>query len=209
MKSWARHTRFLLSIGFGLAIYAATVLLGVGGIMQSLLSVNGFFISYLVLMLWMTVTITPPDLRHHSEQEDEGMALIMVLALGAIAIALASVVLVLSKKSDSLAENALALAAVPLGWAMLHILAAYRYAHIYYALKPDGGLEFPGKTGIDPGSWDFLYFAFTIGMTAQVSDVVVTSVPLRRTVLLHGVGSFFYNTVILALAVNAGLALKN
>ena len=31
---------------------------------------------------------------------------------------------------------------------------------------------------------------------------------MRKVVLVHAVGSFFYNTVILALAVNAGLALS-
>ena len=46
-------------------------------------------------------------------------------------------------------------------------------------------------------------------MTAQVSDVVVTTAAMRRAVLLHSLGSFFYNTVILALAVNAGLALNH
>ncbi|MFD1809390.1 DUF1345 domain-containing protein [Gemmobacter lanyuensis] len=55
------------------------------------------------------------------------------------------------------------------------------------------------------GAGDFLYFSFTIGMTAQVSDVVVERPGLRRLVLAHGVVSFFYNTVILALAVNAAV----
>jgi uncharacterized membrane protein len=39
-------------------------------------------------------------------------------------------------------------------------------------------------------------------MTCQVSDVQVTSRPMRRLTLMHGVLSFFFNTVILALAVN-------
>ena len=43
-------------------------------------------------------------------------------------------------------------------------------------------------------------------MTAQVSDVVVRSTVMRQVVLAHGVASFLYNTVILALAVNAVLA---
>ena len=43
-------------------------------------------------------------------------------------------------------------------------------------------------------------------MTAQVSDVVVKTASLRRVVLVHGMASFFYNTVILALAVNAAIA---
>ena len=191
MKSWARHTRFLIAFALGLAILAATSMQSMDGVLQSLLAVNGFFVSYLVLMLWMTLTTTASGLRRHSEQDDEGMALITLLALGAVAIALASVVLVLSNKSDSVAENVLALAAVPLGWAMLHMLAAYRYAHLYYAPEPDAGLDFPGHTGADPGAWDFLYFAFTIGMTAQVSDVVVTTASMRRAVLLHSWGRSF------------------
>jgi uncharacterized membrane protein len=60
-----------------------------------------------------------------------------------------------------------------------------------------------------PGIWDFLYFSFTVGMTAQVSDTVVTSGSVRRMVLGHAVLSFFYNTVILALAVNAAASLAN
>lgn len=89
---------------------------------------------------------------------------------------------------------------------MIHTLLALHYAHSYYA--PDGTqspLAFPGTT--QPDLWDFLYFACGIGMTAQVADVPVRSSGLRRWVLAHAVGSFFYNAVILALAVNAGLAI--
>ena len=39
-------------------------------------------------------------------------------------------------------------------------------------------------------------------MTCQVSDVQVTSRPMWRMTLVHGVLSFFFNTVILALSVN-------
>jgi uncharacterized membrane protein len=53
-----------------------------------------------------------------------------------------------------------------------------------------------------PDYWDFLYFSFVIGMTCQVSDVQVTSRAMRRMTLLHGVLSFFFNTVILALSVS-------
>ncbi len=40
-------------------------------------------------------------------------------------------------------------------------------------------------------------------MTAQVSDVSVTTTRMRRLTLGHSVFSFFYNTVILALTINA------
>ena len=44
-------------------------------------------------------------------------------------------------------------------------------------------------------------------MTAQISDTAVTTTDMRRVTLAHSVLSFFYNAVILALAVSAGMAL--
>jgi len=71
--------------------------------------------------------------------------------------------------------------------------------------KGEGGLVFPGRS--DPGAWDFLYYSFVIGMTAQVSDVAVTSPALRRLTLAHSVVAFFYNTVLITLAVNVVVVL--
>ena len=50
--------------------------------------------------------------------------------------------------------------------------------------------------------WDFVYFSFVIGMTAQVSDVGITDKTIRRTATAHGIVSFIYNTALLALTVN-------
>jgi uncharacterized membrane protein len=46
-------------------------------------------------------------------------------------------------------------------------------------------------------------------MTAQTADVAITTTQLRRVVLTHSIGAFFFNTVILAMAVNAGIALSH
>jgi uncharacterized membrane protein len=46
-------------------------------------------------------------------------------------------------------------------------------------------------------------FACVLGTTYQVPDVHVTSSALRRAVLVHGVLSFFFNAVVIALTVNA------
>ena len=206
MQSLTRHMRFLIAFALGLGLLAVTRGSGMALAMRVLLAVNGFFVSYLGLMLWMTIVTTPDDLRRHSEQDDEGIALILTLALGSVIVALTSIFMVLHVPDVTATETVFALAAAPLGWAVLHVLAAYRYAHMFYAANPDAGLDFPGTS--TPGTWDFMYFAFTIGMTAQVSDVEVTSGRLRRAVLFHSICSFFYNTVILALAVNAGIALS-
>ena len=97
-----------------------------------------------------------------------------------------------------------------LGWTTLHAIMAFHYAHLFYSRHPEtaaadaGGLEFPHSQ--EPGSWDFLYYSLVVGMTAQVSDVQVTSTRMRKITLVHGVVSFFFNTVIVALAVNVALS---
>jgi uncharacterized membrane protein len=46
-----------------------------------------------------------------------------------------------------------------------------------------------------------------VGTTAQTSDVAVTSHTMRGVVMLHGILSFFFNTGVIALAVNMVLQL--
>jgi uncharacterized membrane protein len=96
----------------------------------------------------------------------------------------------------------LALVAVVVAWALTHSAYALRYAHLYYREDDEGvgGIELPG--GGKPSDFDFAYFAFTIGMCFQVSDITVTSAQIRRAVLLHSVLSFAYNTAVVALALN-------
>jgi uncharacterized membrane protein len=87
------------------------------------------------------------------------------------------------------------------------------YAHVYWSdeagetteKKPAGGFEFPGTK--HPQGWDFLYFSTVIGMTAQTSDTSVTTAHMRRIVLAHSIVSFFFNTVIVAAAVNLAVSL--
>jgi uncharacterized membrane protein len=62
------------------------------------------------------------------------------------------------------------------------------------------GLIFPGEQ--NPDYQDFASFSFAVGMTCQVSDVNVSSRSMRHLTLLHGLLSFAFNTVILALSLN-------
>ena len=89
-------------------------------------------------------------------------------------------------------------------WLLLPMLFALTYAASYYARDPDNGLDFPGaKKGFEPEHTDFLYFSFTIAVTAQTSDVAVTTREMRRLVLFQSVVSFVFNTTILAFSINA------
>jgi uncharacterized membrane protein len=101
----------------------------------------------------------------------------------------------------------LSVLAVIVSWCLLHTVFTFRYAHLFYHNpnitrldKQRRGVLFPDET--PPDYLDFAYFAFVIGMTCQVSDVQIASRPIRHLALLHGVLSFGFNTVILALSIN-------
>lgn len=205
-QAYHRHTRFLAALVFGGLMWAGGQLLRIDPVMSGLIGVNTFFIVYLGLVMTMILRSTPQEMRGHSEQDDEGAVLILGIAVTAVTISLSSIFLVLNSASTSPMETVFALTAAPLGWATLQVLAAFRYAHLYFVPEPDGGLAFPGTQ--TPDIWDFLYFSFGIGMTAQTADVSVTTPQMRRVVLTHAIGAFFFNTVILAMAVNAGIALS-
>ena len=65
-----------------------------------------------------------------------------------------------------------------------------------------GGFDFRGD---EPDGVDFLYQSFAVGASFSVSDVAASSRPMRRAILLHSLASFAYNTVLIAIAVNAAL----
>lgn len=202
-----RHKRFLLAFALGSVVGTAGLALPLPIEFRALIGANAFFLIYLGLMLRFAQTVTPDDLRRHAEQTDEGLALILTLAAGSVAVSLGAIAMALNGTDEAAAlARWTALGSVPLGWAMVHTLLAFHYAHLFYRPEADqaaGGLTFPETD--TPSAWDFLYMSFVVGMTAQVSDVVTTSTPMRRMVLAHSVASFFYNTVILALAVNAAV----
>ena len=100
-------------------------------------------------------------------------------------------------------ELALAVATITLSWAAVHTTFALHYAHEFYRDDKPGGLAFPaGDTSEQPDYWDFVYFAFIIGMTAQTSDVGITDKSIRRIATAHGIVSFLFNTALVALMVN-------
>ena len=131
---------------------------------------------------------------------DEGALVILILTVGAAVASIGAIVLELARARDG-ASAGLAAVTVTLSWAFIHTVFAFHYAHAYYGGdNSEGCLDFPGAA--KPLYWDFLYFSFVIGMTAQVSDVGITDRTIRRTATAHGVISFVFNTALVALMVN-------
>lgn len=209
MNPLGRHRAFFVGLACALIAYAAARL--VLSDMAVVLAANAFFIGYLVLTAVKVPTLTADVLKKHAAGADEPAWAIFAITFGAVVLALASLFLAISRH-EALSIG-LALLSVALGWLTIHTMVALHCAYLYWrpqrgpgkGHRHRGGLEFPGTA--EPNGFDFLYFAFVIGMTAQTSDVQITSTGMRRLNILHAVVSFFFNTVLLAVAVNLAVSL--
>ena len=201
------HGRFYAAALLGAVVYAAIHM--AHGPMPGAAAGDTFFAVYLVAGTTMLLTSTKENLKARAATEDEGILIVVVIALAAVTFSIVGVFMALNQahRPDML-SLALVLATAPLSWFMLHTISAFHYANLFYAdrRKADAGkaLRFPGTK--EPELWDFFYFSFVIGMTFQVSDVQVCSVKMRKAVIGHSIISFFFNTVLIAMAVNAAVA---
>jgi uncharacterized membrane protein len=163
-----------------------------------------FITSYLLLTYSMILREGVRHVRRYAIMQDDGRFLIlMVTALGAFA-SLAGILSELGAAHRGAFELTLVTTTIALTWAAVHTTFALHYAHEYYRGTKPGGLAFPsdGTDNPPPDYWDFVYFSFVIGMTAQVSDVGITDKIIRRTATVHGIISFVFNTALLALMIN-------
>jgi len=162
-----------------------------------------FVTCYLVLAYVMMFRCGLGHIRRNAVLQDDGRFLILlVTAVGAFA-SIAAIIFELDGTHRGTPELALATVTIALSWAAVHTTFALHYAHDYYRGGKPGGLQFPSGDEHDHADyWDFVYFSFVIGMTAQVSDVGITDKTIRRTATAHGIISFVFNTALLALMVN-------
>lgn len=202
------HIQFASAIALGLAVFL--ILHALHGPEPVVAAGDTFFLSFIVMSWHFIFNQTSDDLDRRADIEDEGILVVAVMTVAAIAYYCAAIFMLLNQKHFAgIVPLVLTLMSAPLGWFTLHTLFAAHYANLYYfgPLCEDGrsrGLKFPETAR--PGPSDFMYFSFVIGMTAQVSDVLVQTPQMRRAVMTHGIISFFFNTVLIAMAVNAVVA---
>jgi uncharacterized membrane protein len=170
---------------------------------------------YLVAAM-VLFAVEPTDrMAAHAEAQQEGEWTIFWLTVAAVMFSFAAIFGEFAGTHDLPPRQKtlhIALVAVTLfqSWLMTHTSFAFRYAHEYYSrdIAPpelDRGLIFPDETM--PDYFDFMYFSLVLGMTFQVSDVQITSRKFRRLAAVHGLLSFLFNTIILALTVNIAAGL--
>jgi len=203
--------RFLVAAAVGL--FAAFAIPGIDNL--SLRAVIGWDIGatvLLVLLSTMMVRATPAMMRQRALKEDETRWAFLALMAGVTFFSLFAILGILpeAKKAGGwimAGSSLLGAVTILLSWLVAHTVFAVHYAHEYFyevEHREAPGLDFPGVAD-DRGDldyWDFCYFAFVVGMTAQVSDVQVRTRHWRRMVLAHGIISFLFNAAILGLSIN-------
>jgi uncharacterized membrane protein len=201
-----------------------------GGLCFGMLSFTELIVQYRIILSWdlfcilmigfswiVFVQTSEKELADVCEQQDDGLKAIFTIVLAAIFASLFGTILLLTGKTENafgkITQMLISLSPVLFSWFLLHTIFTIRYAHLYNDQHKEltgtvkDGLDFPGKK--DPDYLDFAYFSFVIGMTFQVSDVSVSSRSMRRFVLLHSLIAFAFNTIIVALTINAVAGLKD
>ncbi|RVC64098.1 MAG: DUF1345 domain-containing protein [Mesorhizobium sp.] len=211
------HIQFALSAAIGIVALLLASLLRVP--LAYSIGANVFFATYIVLVLALMPRLTGRYLSKNARATDLPVLGIFAVTLFIVGVATVSLFhLINQQEAAHPFELSFAIMSIPLGWFTIHAMASLHYAHVYWmngeeidvATKkkvPVGGLDFPGDKR--PEGWDFLYFATVIGMTAQTADTAITTSHMRQVVLIHSILSFFFNTVIVAAAVNLAVSLSS
>lgn len=208
-----------MAVSMGVGLLAGLVLSGVGPyrpVTGALLGWNIAVWLYLLLVVLMVRRADQNHLRNTALAQAEGAVTVLTAAVLAALASLVGIVAELSLAKPSGAPHALphvlfAVSTVVGSWLLMPVLFALTYASRFYAVPLGQGLKFPVEADTDsvyrPDYGDFFYFAFTIAVASQTSDVTVTTRAMRRLVLAQSLLSFAFNTAILAFSINIAAGL--
>lgn len=153
----------------------------------------------------------PRMTRARAALDDPGKNVVALIVLAAVVVGMVSAIAIIGRgpqvqtSAEKWEAYVLGVAAIAIGWFLVHTIYTFRYAHLYwYDDDGDGtscgGIKFPGTE--EPSDWDFAYFAFCVGTSFAVSDPQVTETRVRREVIAHSIISFAYNSVIVGMVIN-------
>jgi uncharacterized membrane protein len=187
--------------------------LALHGITRAIVGWNTGACIYLILAARMMFWANPEKIRARALEQDDGKFVVLGMVVVAAIASLGAIVAELAVVKDMhgmlrYSHISLTVLTILSSWAFTQVMFALHYAHDFYFAMENGrpaGLEFPGETEPDYG--DFLYFSCVIGTSGQTADVSFTSRKMRRTGLIHSVLAFFFNTALVALAINIASSL--
>ena len=166
---------------------------------------------YLAALAFLMLRTTSEGVRGISKQEDASSAGLLVLMCTAAVLSLVAIMVELAHGRDAGEAPVFVYGVTGLtvagSWLLVGAMYTFHYAHMYYSAASNRlPLEFPDALK-SPSYLDFLYFAFTISMAVQTSDVCVRTTTMRATVLGQSLLCFFFNLAILGLSINIAASL--
>jgi uncharacterized membrane protein len=191
--------RFLLFIVLlVVAVPGATRLLG-DAWRGFMIGFDAAAILFLLSCLPLLRIADPAVMRDHAQANDANRTILLAITFIVTMVVLATVgAETLEGGAAPIETKLLVVATLLIAWTFANMIYALHYAHLFYLRG--GGIGFPGT--VEPGYADFVYFAFTLGMTFQTSDVVIEDPGIRRTVTLHCLAAFIFNLGVLAFTIN-------
>ena len=206
-KTWNKFILFLALLGVGTA--AATLgLMRLCGQPLPDAAFKGFmlgfdfaacvFLASILPLLWVR---DAEIIRAHAASNDANRTLLLLIMVAISAAILVTVAMetVGSGGALGLGSKLLIIGTLGIAWLFGNTIYALHYTHIYFT-PPQGGLDF--KQEAEPLYADFAYFAFTLGMTFQTSDVDINDRRIRGVVTLHCLAAFIFDLGILAFTIN-------
>ena len=195
-----RFQLFFVALGLGWAV-------GVWGLGLSKGLLAGFDAAALIFLTLQIPLLTKDarSLREAAVRNDANRLTLLVISFLLTVVILSAVIAELSQAAMlGRLDKALVAASLVIVWVFGNAVYTLHYAHLFYSADDGGkdcaGLEFPGTK--EPLMGDFAYFAFTLGVAVQTSDVVISSPHIRKVVTAHCVAGFFFNLGVLALTIN-------
>ena len=204
-----RHRPHFSTAAAVFLVLLATMLgAGIGFARGMLYAFDAAALIFLAGVVWMFGRSSTALIRARVAEQDAGRWGVLFSGVAVAAVTIVSLGIELhAAERGGVPMVVLAAASIVLSWCFLNTMFGLHYAHEYYMYdKGKTGkdvkqaLAFPGDD--DPDYWDFMYFAFVLGMTFQVSDVQIQCRSARRVALAHGIVAFFFDVFILALSVN-------
>ena len=140
-------------------------------------------------------------IRAHARENDANRAVLLAITFVVMVLLLDPIATESLKQSPEPFTRLLIVVTLAIAWVFSNTVYALHYAHLAYGDELQcKGLSFPGTN--EPLYWDFVYFAFTLGMTFQTSDVTISDQRIRRVVTLHCLAAFVFNIGVLAFTIN-------
>jgi uncharacterized membrane protein len=166
----------------------------------------GFDIGAFIFLIscWPLLDDSTAEMRRDAARNDANRAGLLAITAAVTLVILVAVASELSQKNaPKPVMLGLVIVTLMLAWCFSNMIYALHYAHIFYVRdkgQDRGGIEFPGTK--EPNYWDFVYFAFCLGMTFQTSDTNIKTTSLRRTATFHCLAAFVFNLGVLAFTIN-------